>query len=76
MLIPIVLGLGLVAGAVNGLLVAYVRLPAIIATLGAYLFYHGLGVQILDPRRDGARVGSSGSTAATARCRAWPSCSS
>ena len=47
-LIPIVLGFGLLAGAVNGLLVSYVRLPAIIATLGAYLFYHGLGVQILD----------------------------
>jgi ribose transport system permease protein len=47
-LVPMVLGLGLLAGAVNGLLVAYVRLPAIIATLGAYLFYHGLGVQILD----------------------------
>lgn len=41
-LIPIALGFGLVAGAVNGALVAYLRLPPIIATLGAYLFYSGM----------------------------------
>lgn len=41
-LIPIALGFGLAAGAINGTLVAYLRLPPIIATLGAYLFYRGM----------------------------------
>jgi ribose transport system permease protein len=47
LVIPIVLVFGLVAGAVTGFLVAYVRLPAIIATLGMYLFYEGLGTEVL-----------------------------
>jgi len=47
LVIPIVLLFGLLSGAVNGLLVAYVRLPAIIATLGMYLFYEGLGTEVL-----------------------------
>ena len=37
----------MLSGAINGLLVAYVRLPAIIATLGMYLFYEGLGTEVL-----------------------------
>ncbi len=45
--IPIVVVFGLLSGAVNGLLIAYVRLPAIIATLGMYLFYEGLGNEVL-----------------------------
>src|SRR5215469_3548372 len=45
--IPIVVVFGLLSGAINGLLVAYVRLPAIIATLGMYLFYDGLGTEVL-----------------------------
>src|SRR6185437_14898216 len=40
-IIPIVILFGLASGAINGFLVAYVRLPAIIATLGMYLFYQG-----------------------------------
>jgi ribose transport system permease protein len=47
LIIPIVVVFGLLAGAINGLLVAYVRLPAIIATLGMYLFYQGLGTEVL-----------------------------
>jgi ribose transport system permease protein len=47
LLIPIVIITGLVGGAINGILVAYVRLPPIIATLGAYLFYIGISAQIL-----------------------------
>jgi ribose transport system permease protein len=47
LIIPIVIVFGLLSGAINGLLVAYVRVPAIIATLGMYLFYEGLGTEVL-----------------------------
>ncbi len=47
LIIPIVLAFGLLSGAITGVLVAYVRLPAIIATLGMYLFYEGLGTEVL-----------------------------
>ena len=47
LLIPLAVIVGLLAGALNGVLVAYVRLPPIIATLGTYLLYEGLGAQIL-----------------------------
>jgi len=47
LVIPIVVVFGLLSGAIIGLLVAYVRLPAIIATLGMYLFYQGLGTEVL-----------------------------
>jgi ribose transport system permease protein len=47
LVIPIVVVFGLLSGAINGLLIAYVRLPAIIATLGMYLFYQGLGTEVL-----------------------------
>jgi ribose transport system permease protein len=47
LLLPMVLGFGLAAGALNGLLVAYLRLPPIIATLGAYLFYAGVASQVM-----------------------------
>jgi ribose transport system permease protein len=46
-IIPIVIVFGLMSGALNGVLIAYVRLPAIIATLGMYLFYQGLGTEVL-----------------------------
>src|SRR6185437_15466096 len=46
-IIPIVIVFGLLSGAINGALIAYVRLPAIIATLGMYLFYQGLGTEVL-----------------------------
>lgn len=46
-LIPLTLITGLAAGALNGLLVSYVRLPPIIATLGTYLLYEGLSAEIL-----------------------------
>lgn len=50
LLLPIALGIGLAAGAVNGALIAYLRLPPIIATLGTYLLYAGLSAEILpDP---------------------------
>lgn len=47
LVIPIVIAFGLASGAINGVLVAWVRLPAIIATLGMYLFYDGLGTEVL-----------------------------
>lgn len=47
LVIPIVILFGLASGAINGFLIAYVRLPAIIATLGMYLFYEGLGTEVL-----------------------------
>lgn len=47
LLLPIILGFGLVAGGVNGILIAVFRLPPIIATLGAYLFYTGMASQLL-----------------------------
>jgi ribose transport system permease protein len=47
LVIPIVVVFGLLSGAINGLLIAYVRLPAIIATLSMYLFYQGLGTEVL-----------------------------
>lgn len=46
-LVPLVVLLGLGAGAVNGSLVGVVRLPPIIATLGTYLFFTGMGTQVL-----------------------------
>lgn len=46
-LIPLVFLTGFVGGAINGVLVAYVRLPPIIATLGAYLFYTGIAAEVL-----------------------------
>lgn len=46
-LIPLSIVVGLAAGCLNGALVSYVRLPPIIATLGTYLLYEGLGAQIL-----------------------------
>lgn len=46
-LLPLILFIGFIAGIVNGWLVAYVRLPAIIATLGAYLFYTGISLYLL-----------------------------
>jgi ribose transport system permease protein len=44
--IPIVIALGLAVGAVNGWLVAYGRLPAVIVTLAGYLAISGLSLQI------------------------------
>jgi ribose transport system permease protein len=46
-LIPLVCLLGLAAGAVNGVLIGYLRLPPIIATLGTYLFYTGMATEVL-----------------------------
>ena len=43
----IVLGVGLLYGAVLGFLIAYVRIPPWIATLAGYLAFRGLGTQIL-----------------------------
>lgn len=47
LLVPVTLAFGFAAGSVNGALVSYVRLPAIIATLGTYLFYTGMATQVL-----------------------------
>ncbi len=46
-LVPVVCAFGLAAGAVNGFLIGYLRLPPIIATLGTYLFYTGIATHVL-----------------------------
>ena len=43
----IVIGVGLVYGAVLGFLIAYIKIPPWIATLAGYLAFRGLGTQIL-----------------------------
>ena len=43
----IVVGVGLIYGAVLGFLIAYLRIPPWIATLAGYLAFRGLGTQIL-----------------------------
>jgi putative multiple sugar transport system permease protein len=40
--IPLVLALGVVAGLVTAFLVAQMKIPAFVATLAGWLFYHGL----------------------------------
>lgn len=45
--IPVVLAIGVLVGAVNGLLVAVVRIQPIVATLGTYLVLDGLALELL-----------------------------
>ncbi|GHJ38474.1 ABC transporter permease [Streptomyces sp. TS71-3] len=52
--IPLCLLLGAAVGAVNGVLVAYVRLQPIVATLGSYLVLAGLSLVVLPQPRGGA----------------------
>lgn len=40
--IGLALGIGAIAGAINGLIIAYGRVPAIVATLGTLAVYHGI----------------------------------
>jgi ribose transport system permease protein len=47
LLVPLVLLFGLTVGMFNGVLVAYVRLPAIIATLATYLIFEGLSAEVM-----------------------------
>ena len=51
--VPVCLALGLASGALNGFLIAYLGVPAIVATLGTYLAYLGLTLEIL-PTSGGA----------------------
>jgi ribose transport system permease protein len=46
-LVPAALVLGMLSGAINGSLVAFVRVPPIIATLSTYLVYAGLATQLM-----------------------------
>lgn len=46
-LLPIVLAAGALSGLLIGYLIAFVRIPPIIVTLGAYLVYNGLAIYIL-----------------------------
>jgi ribose transport system permease protein len=52
--VPLLLGVGALVGAVNGLLVVVVRLQAIVATLGTYLVLVGLTLQELPQPGGGA----------------------
>lgn len=47
LVLPIVLGAGAAIGLVNGLLIAFGRLPAVIVTLAMYLVMSGLALQLL-----------------------------
>ncbi len=47
LVIPLVVVFGLAVGALNGALVAYVRLPAIVATFGTYLIFTGLAPAVM-----------------------------
>ena len=46
-LVAATLAMGLAAGALNGALVVVLRIPPIIATLGSYLIYSSLAIEIL-----------------------------
>ncbi|MBN9621822.1 MAG: ABC transporter permease [Actinobacteria bacterium] len=46
-LVPIVVGIGMGIGFVNGILASYVRLPPIVATLGMYLILAGWTLKVL-----------------------------
>lgn len=46
-LLLIAIGFGLINGVLNGMLVAFLRVPPIIATLATYLIYGGLALQLL-----------------------------
>jgi ribose transport system permease protein len=54
--VPIVLLVGALLGALNGLLVVWVRLPPIVATLGTYLVFSGLSPWVMN--RPGGSVPS------------------
>lgn len=54
--VPVVLVAGAVLGALNGLLVVWVRLPPIVATLGTYLVFLGLAPWVMN--RPGGSVPS------------------
>jgi len=45
--IPVVLGVGMLAGAVNGLLVTRLNLPSLLVTLGTMALFRGIGYMIL-----------------------------
>jgi ribose transport system permease protein len=45
--IGVALCVGLLSGSLNGFLIAYLRVPAVVATLGTYLIYIGLTLLIL-----------------------------
>lgn len=48
--IPAVLAVGLACGALNGVLVAYLRLPSLVVTLGTLALFRGLCYILLGPR--------------------------
>lgn len=50
-IVPLVLGLGVLSGLINGLLAAIIRIPPIVATLGTYLIYSGLTTYIMPAPR-------------------------
>ena len=45
--LPIAVGVGVATGVLNGVLIAYGRLPAVIVTLAGYLVISGLSLQLL-----------------------------
>jgi ribose transport system permease protein len=45
--IAVALGIGVVSGLINGALVSFVRLPAVVVTLGTYIIYQGLTLEVV-----------------------------
>ena len=48
--LPLIIVLGALMGAVNGLLVAFLKVDALIATLGTMIAFRGLGLMLTDAR--------------------------
>jgi ribose transport system permease protein len=47
LVVVVAIGVGLGSGLVNGLLIAVVRLPAVVVTLGTYIIYQGLTLEVV-----------------------------
>ena len=69
------LAVGFVAGAVNGFLIAYLKLPAFLATLGTQMIWQGASRTISTSRRSPSSMKRS-STSLAAAISAWSRCCS
>jgi ribose transport system permease protein len=47
LVVVVAIGIGIGSGLVNGLLIAIVRLPAVVVTLGTYIIYQGLTLEVV-----------------------------
>jgi ribose transport system permease protein len=56
LVIAVALGIGVASGLLNGILIAVVRLPAVVVTLGTYIIYQGLTLEVV-PTSGGSAPG-------------------